>query len=820
MSARKFRFNWEAWSNFTLRRSKAILAGVGLMTLFFALGLLRLDFDTRIHDFHQIESKQLIETIERDFAEGNYLLLIFESRGERSLLEPELLKQQFRVLEAIKRDYKVTTLSLVDAVNEGLQRVKKKSLLEVEEYTPIAEGLMALSGGRTVRELEKVVRHLLSDPEAVAYYSKLRIAAGFLGGVAGPSAGSVETTYKTPMLKSIKALVQLSPDYSRKENKRALAEIRDLAKGMETPDLQVHALADDLIAAEIDSRTLQNLALMAAIVLGADGLIFWLMFRRKREILIPMVLMLASLVWTFGAAGWLGIRLSFLHLLVIPILFGTADDDAFVFGMRLNEERPGASSLHDALRKTFRFTGKAIFLTTFTTFISFFFGAFPLTSLGIFNFNIVISIAMLMAFALTVLLQGPLRQVLGDSVAPIQVEVGVLNRRLFAAMESLSCALGRLSLWFMDLGSWRISTLTGILVLAGVFFAIKVPLEFDRRIFLRPSMQTFAADRANDRYFGRSDHGYILFEGPIAQTAFLEKIPELLKALKDYPELEKILGEANTDSITELMAAFGARPRTDAEVTAAFDRMRESERTANYPRNQSFREAFRHLVHVDQGYDSTLVKFFIKGGEGKKVREFLGRLQSKIAALGFAQVPGLQYRIGGGDISYHIGEGYYFKNFLQSFLLSLVFNFLVLWLLWRSLRQSLLALVPIFVSLALTLAAMALLDIPLNVLNICIGSIVVGVGVDYSIHILERFEEECIAYPGDPRLAMQRVLKTLGPSILGGAFTTIVGFAACSVLAMPVATSFGWLMGFAILVAFLASSLLLPGLTLLRLKRG
>ena len=95
-----------------------------------------------------------------------------------------------------------------------------KSLLDYDEYTPFAEALFALSGPRTVRDLEKVSRHFTSHPEAIHFYAKLRAAGALLPGVMG--GGASDWKFSVPYIKAIKVLVEIEPALS-------LAQYTDLA---------------------------------------------------------------------------------------------------------------------------------------------------------------------------------------------------------------------------------------------------------------------------------------------------------------------------------------------------------------------------------------------------------------------------------------------------------------------------------------------------------------------------------------------------------------------------------------------------------------
>ncbi len=212
------------------------------------------------------------------------------------------------------------------------------------------------------------------------------------------------------------------------------------------------------------------------------------------------------------------------------------------------------------------------------------------------------------------------------------------------------------------------------------------------------------------------------------------------------------------------------------------------------------------------------MKFFVTGGEGRTIRTFIDHLKYEMEKLGFYKHQGLKIRVGGGSVSNYLEEGYFFKDFVKGVFLSLGLNFLVLLILWRRLSLSVIALSPLLLSLLITLGAMVLFGVKLNVLNLCIGAIVVGVGIDYPIHIIEWYSEE--RKGGRSSLeAMKHTLQSLGPSIWAGSLTTIVGFSACTILAMPMAVSFGLLMAWAILCVYLASIFFLPAL-LIRSKES
>ena len=97
---------------------------------------------------------------------------------------------------------------------------------------------------------------------------------------------------------------------------------------------------------------------------------------------------------------------------------------------------------------------------------------------------------------------------------------------------------------------------------------------------------------------------------------------------------------------------------------------------------------------------------------------------------------------------------------------------------WVTLRQPALGVVavgPIVLVLFCVLGTMALLDIPYTLITSIITSLSIGIGVDYTIHVIHRYREE-FARQRDPERAAIRTLTTTGSALLGSALTTAFGF--------------------------------------------
>ncbi len=101
--------------------------------------------------------------------------------------------------------------------------------------------------------------------------------------------------------------------------------------------------------------------------------------------------------------------------------------------------------------------------------------------------------------------------------------------------------------------------------------------------------------------------------------------------------------------------------------------------------------------------------------------------------------------------------------------LTAVWLVLVLLLDLRSVKLAVAALVPLVLGMFLMLGVMALLNVELNFMNICVLPIVLGYGVSHGVYLVHRFLEGT-----SPMVA----LRSVGMAVLSSTLTTIAGFGA------------------------------------------
>ena len=132
-------------------------------------------------------------------------------------------------------------------------------------------------------------------------------------------------------------------------------------------------------------------------------------------------------------------------------------------------------------------------------------------------------------------------------------------------------------------------------------------------------------------------------------------------------------------------------------------------------------------------------------------------------------------------------------------------------LLFKSVKVSLVAIVPNMLGAAIVLGFMGLAGIPLDIMTITIAAIAVGMGVDHEIHYLHRFHKE-FEIGGDYISCMRRSHKTIGRAMFYTSAIIVIGFSLLSLSNFIPSIYFGLLTALAMLGNTLLSLVLLPAL--------
>ncbi len=138
-------------------------------------------------------------------------------------------------------------------------------------------------------------------------------------------------------------------------------------------------------------------------------------------------------------------------------------------------------------------------------------------------------------------------------------------------------------------------------------------------------------------------------------------------------------------------------------------------------------------------------------------------------------------------------------------------------LLFRSFRQMIVALIPLAPGVLATLAVVVLLYGGLNLVTSCFVAVLLGLGIDFSVHAIARYNEE-LRGGLTPADAIRAAMVRTGPSVLTGAVVTSAAFLTSATTDFTAFAELGIITSIGLMLVVMATFALLPAL--LRRKPG
>lgn len=558
----------------------------------------------------------------------------------------------------------------------------------------------------------------------------------------------------------------------------AVAELEDFLAGRR--DGLRMLLGGPLVAeTQLGLQVLRDLAVLVPLMLALVAFVLFAMLRSIGGVLIPLLETGLVLVWTFGAMGWSGAPVALVSTILPVVLMAMAITDEIHLLERL-EAQSAEIPLRERLEQALAEVGRPIVLTSLTTaagFASFITASIgPLREFGIFAaFGILV--AMLLTFTLipaAIVLMGPRafdsrRAVAGRGLGPQLAR----RRGLGFAAASLvvaACAAGVTQLRVGD--SWAEN------------FA--------------PDADVVRAERAiNESFWGSYRYDVVLegIDGLFRSPAGLALVEAVRAGASGAPHVGGV--QSLLDPLRDLASPVGADPQVwTLNQRELFDLFTLAE--------MSDSPALGRLVSADAG--ATRLRLYVKHAtHGREVA-----IESALAAWLPATVAPLgveAHASGDLPLASALVEAIV-SNQLRSigWALALVAGLLILF----SRRVSaLLALLPVVATLGALFGLMGWSGLELGIATSMFASLAVGVGVDYGIHFLHRFELEREA-GRSPHEAVGATVDTVGRALFWNALVLGAGFGLLTVSSMPPNHRLGLLLAGAALGCWAATLLLLP----------
>jgi predicted RND superfamily exporter protein len=298
--------------------------------------------------------------------DNDYLLLALEAGPGQTAFSPAFLAQ-------------------VDSVTAVARR--QRHVLHVTSPTTLSQTVVEAVGAYTLPYLHP--GEYRADPSRrVADSTLVFQTPGLVGNVLSPDA------------RAVALVIQTTPDLKKPPGDSLLTELRAGLARAGLPEARAHfagrAVAQSVFVDRLKWEMVVFMSLSFVLVMG----LLWLTFRTWWGVVLPLVVVLGAIVWGLGVMGACGISIDLMTALLPLMLFVVGMSDTIhIISRYVSELGYGAGKKH-ALRTTIKESGFGSGLSALTTSIGFF-TLMTSTIRPIHNFGLFTGIAVILAFILS-----------------------------------------------------------------------------------------------------------------------------------------------------------------------------------------------------------------------------------------------------------------------------------------------------------------------------------------------------------------------------------------------------------------------------------
>jgi hypothetical protein len=148
---------------------------------------------------------------------------------------------------------------------------------------------------------------------------------------------------------------------------------------------------------------------------------------------------------------------------------------------------------------------------------------------------------------------------------------------------------------------------------------------------------------------------------------------------------------------------------------------------------------------------------------------------------------------------------------VKSIMLAFLFVFIVTFFIFRSITGGVYSLIPLLFTVSVNFGMIFVLGWKIDTSTMLVASVAIGIGVDYTIHFLERFKIQLNA--GDsPQDAFRNTMATTGNAVVVNAVSVSIGFLVLTFSDFVGNISMGILMAGTMVYSSMGAFILLPAL--------
>lgn len=708
---------------------KAIMAAV-LIVIALLPGLTKLEFDYTHRGYFKPDNELILtfDEFEKTFSGDDRVALIIHSEdGIFDVESANFTQMMTDELWQIKDIVRVDSLA-----NYNYTRSFEDDVLVDPFFLPEDE------------ESEELTQEFLDQRKEIAL--KDEIIPGYL----------LSKDAKTTMI-----LGRFKPSLKKKVNyTESIEQIRALVDRVSADGKhQVYISGNAMVMQSFKEVSSKDIKVMVPLLLATIIVLLFFVFRTKLGVLLPFMVIGFSILTTFGIGGYLGVKYNSIVGAIPVVLITIAIADTMHLLMSyyqgLGEHKDNRKACTSAFTKNIF----ATFLTSFSTAIGFISLAgselLPIAGVGMLG-----AAGSILAWILTVLLVCPILVLQKPSLE--QIEKCSKKNKVVLPKKMVLTFLTRL-----EKHSGKV--LVGFILLCSglLYIGMQNRISSDPMHYLSEDVPFRVATDFMDEHIGGASGPEVVITTPkedgIKDPIFAKKVDQLTTWMASREGYNKVI--SYVDIIKKMNRALNGMDQSFYSVPDT----QEAIAQLLFLYSMSLPQGMNLNDQMALDNKSIRISGFWVLHESNQVLKELGLIEDKIKELG------LDGYVTGKMPIYQRMNGYVVQTYFSSISSALLFIALLMVVIFKSVRIGLLSLIPNVTPLIFGLAAMALLDKPLDIGTVITGAICLGIAVDDTIHLLSHFMEH--KAEGKSNMdSLEEVMSETGSALLGTTFILVAGF--------------------------------------------
>lgn len=535
-----------------------------------------------------------------------------------------------------------------------------------------------------------------------------------------------------------------------------------------------------------DMQKLMPLAILIMLVM------LFMSFRRWRGVFLPFLVVIAAIALCLGLVPLLGWQLSIVSVIIPVMLIAVANDYGIHIIARYQEINTfdNKDSSKEIVIKIIKDLWKPILITGITTVVGI---------LGLLSHKIIPSRQMGIISAIGI------AYALIASLLLIPAILSILKKEK-PLYKNTEVKLHLMDRFLLKLGNFVASkpkqiVITSFLVILffgiGLFF---LGIDANPMGYFKKKDPIKIADNVLNENFGGTQQFIVLFEGDI-------KDPVLLKKMDYYAtELKKIEGVGKVDCLSEVIKEMSKamNNKEDAMYNKIPDTRNAVAQYLEMYMMSGDADDFEKIVDFDYQHAQMIIR--IKDASTKSLKKIETRI--KELSKGDKSIA----KMGGYSLIIMELGNIMLKGQGSSMIFAAIAIFILISLLFKSTKAGILGIIPLFVSTLILFGLMGMIGMQINIASAMLSSILIGIGIDYTIHFLWRYQEELKESDKDYSQAIKKTLQTTGRGIIFNAVSVIVGFFVLMFSGFLPIVQFGYLIVFSVFTCLLGAIILVPAI--------